>query len=76
MRVVIDILDLNEFDPIFEETKYVFNSPTMQLGQIIGTVKVCRGLRVTSAKSDRSNLQFSNVEVGLHTTRNTFHITN
>ncbi|KAI0219023.1 Protocadherin Fat 4 [Lamellibrachia satsuma] len=39
VRVVIDILDLNEFDPVFEETTYSFSFPTMRANQLIGIVK-------------------------------------
>ena len=42
MRVVIDILDLNEFDPVFEEITYSFSFPTMRAHQLIGIVKVTK----------------------------------
>ena len=38
--MVIDIIDVNEFDPVFERKTYDFVISTSQIDQIVGSVKV------------------------------------
>ena len=38
--MVIDVIDVNEFDPVFERKIYNFIISTSQIGQMAGSVKV------------------------------------
>ena len=38
--MVIDIIDVNEFDPLFERKTYDFIISTSQIDQVVGSVKV------------------------------------